>query len=320
MKNRTSSTRLAINAVALLVGTCGIPGVSHAYGDEGHQVVALVARTQMTSQAAEEADRLLKLDTNAFKMRDGGMTSDSWARQATWADYYRDSQRTTGALPEQIHSYSWHFVDIELNGGSLDTACFGFPKAAPGTLASQGPDPDCVVDKIEEFAAELASPLTPDAEKLLALKFLMHFVGDLHQPLHATDNLDHGGNTETAVVGTVKTALHAHWDTTFVTQIGAAAGTSSTDPQAVVAALRVPTHAEVNQWLGPPNPRVWALESYALAQSYVYGPLPQPTVTGTTSVYQLSATYAKNATAVTANQLLKAGYRLAAVLNAALSH
>ena len=66
--------------------------------------------------------------------------------------------------------------------------------------------------------------------------------------------------------------------------------------------------------------RAWALESYALAQSYVYGPLPAPTVAGTTSTDQLSAAYAKNATQVTGDQLLKAGYRLAAVLNTALVH
>jgi hypothetical protein len=303
---------------ALLATTVGPMEAACAFGDVGHEVVALVARAQLDAHAATEADRLLKLDAPAFKMRDGGMTSDSWARQATWADYYRDSQRTSGALPERIHSYAWHFVDIELNGGSLDSACFGFPKPAPGTPASQGPDPDCIVHKIEQFAAELASPEVPDPEKALALKFLMHFVGDIHQPLHAADNLDHGGNTETAVVDTSKAALHSHWDTTFVTRIGAAAGQSQTDPQAVVAALGQPTPVEAAQWSGPANPRAWALESYALAQSYVYGPLPTPVTTGTTTVYTLSPAYVKNATAVTANQLLKAGYRLAAILNAAL--
>jgi hypothetical protein len=311
--------RHGVRAVAaLLAGAFGASDAAWAFGDEGHEVVALVARAQLTPRVAAEADRLLKLDASAFKMRDGGMTSDSWERQATWADYYRDSQRRAGALPEQIHSYAWHFADIELNGGSLDSACFGFPKAAPGTPASQGPDPDCIVHKIEEFSAELASPEVPDSEKALALKFLMHFVGDIHQPLHAADNLDHGGNTETALVGTTKLALHAHWDTTFVTLIGAAAGQAQTDPKAVVAALGTPTPTQLAQWSAPANPRAWALESYALAQSYVYEPLPTPTKSGSTNVYALSATYVKNATAVTANQLLKAGYRLAALLNAAL--
>ena len=60
--------------------------------------------------------------------------------------------------------------------------------------ASAGSAQDCVVDKIDEFEAELASPSTAPAERLLALKYLLHFIGDLHQPLHASDNEDRGGN------------------------------------------------------------------------------------------------------------------------------
>ena len=228
-------------------------------------------------------------------MRDGGKTTDSWARQATWADYYRTSRTTTGALPNQIHSYAWHFVDIEPRGGSLQVACFAFPELTPGTVSSDGPDPDRVVNKIEQFEAELTTRSTPDAEKLLALKFLMHVVGDLHQPLHASDNLDRGGNDETAT-----------------------AGAPNLDAQSVANALRKPTPIEAARWLGPADPGNWALESYALAQNYVYGPLPTPTVTNGKTVYALSAQYTKNATAVTADQLLRTGHRLAAVLNSSL--
>lgn len=291
-----------------------------AFGDEGHEVVALVARAHMTPKAAAEADRLLQSDPTAFKMSDGGMTSDSFERQATWADYYRDSQRGSGKLPEQIHSYFWHFVDIEIHGGSLDVACFGFPMVAPGTLASQGPDPDCVVNKVEEFAAELSSPTTTDQEKVLALRFLMHFVGDLHQPLHASDDFDRGGNQKQASIGTAKAAaLHHHWDTTFVELIGAPVGGTTTDPKAVVLALRTPTAVELAQWQGAQSPRYWALESYALAQGYAYA-LPAPTSVAGKQVYELDATYVKNATSVTADQLNKAGYRLAAILNRALGN
>ena len=172
----------------------------------------------------------------------------------------------------------------------------------------------CVVNKIEQFAAELASPDVPDAEKLLALKFVMHFVGDLHQPLHASDNLDRGGNAEMATVaGGTPMPLHAHWDTTFVTLIGAPAGGRNTDPAAVVAALRTPSDTEKAQWLGPPNPRYWAYESYALAQGYAYGGLPRPVASGAASVYKLDDQYVKRASTVVSDQLAKAGYRLAAV-------
>jgi len=52
-------------------------------------------------------------------------------------------------------------------------------------------------DKIDEFAAELKDPATSDQERLYALQFYLHFVGDLHQPLHSSDNNDQGGNAET---------------------------------------------------------------------------------------------------------------------------
>ncbi len=209
-------------------------------------------------------------------------------------------------------------MDIELRGGSLQVACFAFPELTPGTVASDGPDPDCVVNKIEQFEAELTTRSTPDAEKLLALKFLMHVVGDLHQPLHASDNLDGGGNDETATAFGSTAALHSHWGTTFVEQIGATAGGPNLDAQSVANALRKPTPIEAARWLGPADPGNWALESYALAQNYVYGPLPTPTVTNGKTVYALSAQYTKNVTAVTADQLLRTGYRLAAVLNSSL--
>lgn len=306
-----------VPVVVLLGCLFGVPQ-ARAFGDEGHEVVALVARAHMTPQAAAEADRLLRGDSSAFRMADGGMTNDSFERQATWADYFRDSQRGAGKLPEQIHSYTWHFVDIEVHGGTLDVACFGFPPVAAGAAASDGPDPDCVVNKVEEFARELASPATGDAKKVLALRFLMHFVGDIHQPLHASDDMDKGGNGKLASIGTsAASSLHHHWDTTFVTMIGAAAGAAVTDPKVVMQSLVPPSSIELTQWQGTPNPRYWALESYALATGYAYA-LPPVTSGAAKPVYVLDATYVKNAVTVTAAQLNKAGYRLAAILNLAL--
>src|SRR5207253_2338205 len=127
----------------------------------------------------------------------------------------------------------------------------------------------------------------------------MHFVGDIHQPLHAADDFDRGGNDEIATVGAKKAALHSHWDGTFVQQIAAPADSPNTDAQGIANALRQPTAIEAAQWLAAPNPRLWALESYALAQNYVYGPLPQPTVAGTTRTYVLDDKYVRNAVQVT---------------------
>jgi hypothetical protein len=63
-----------------------------------------------------------------------------------------------------------------------------------GTVASSGPPKSCVVDKAKQFADELGAPGTDPKERLFALKFLLHFAGDMHQPLHSSDNNDRGGN------------------------------------------------------------------------------------------------------------------------------
>ena len=83
-------------------------------------------------------------------------------------------------------------MDTELAQPDLASACFDHPPLPAGVPASQGPPPACVVDKIDQFTAELSNPATGASERLLALKFLLHFVGDLHQPLHAADDHDAG--------------------------------------------------------------------------------------------------------------------------------
>jgi hypothetical protein len=104
-----------------------------------------------------------------------------------WADKYRDSDRDTTRNRYEA-TWRWHFVDIELGQQDLGPACFGHPALPPGVPASKGPPRACVVDKINQFAAELGDPATGASEQLLALQFLLHFVGDLHQPLHAADD------------------------------------------------------------------------------------------------------------------------------------
>src|SRR5262249_19143564 len=112
---------------------------------------------------------------------------------------------------------NWHFINIELKDGNLAAACFGHPGLPPGTPASRGPATACVVDKIDQFAAELAAADTHTSERRLALQFLLHFVGDIHQPLHAADDHDAGGNDKlVSATGFEPGKLHGYWDLEFV--------------------------------------------------------------------------------------------------------
>jgi len=92
-----------------------------------------------------------------------------------WADKYRDSDRN-GTGERYRRTRQWHFVDIEVDSPNLEQACHNHPRLPPGRPASRGPADACIVDKIDQFEAELANPETAPEERLVALKFLLHLV------------------------------------------------------------------------------------------------------------------------------------------------
>ena len=264
-----------------------------AWGDEGHMVVGLIANNYLTADVRAQVNAMLANDSS-------GLTATDIASEATWADKYRNAHRETAA---------WHFVDTEISDGDIDAACFGHPTLPANTPASAGVAQDCVVDKVDQFTVELRDPNTAPAERLLALQFLLHFIGDLHQPLHSSDSNDRGGNDETvSATGIAAGKLHAYWDTAFVNKLG-------TDQNQVASALIAKiSNAQIAQWQQQ-TPRDWSLEAFDLARTDAYGKLPTPDSSGK---YKLPATYVSNATSVVATQLSRAGVRLAKVLNDAL--
>ena len=159
-------------AYLLLATVLVAPRPVLAWGDEGHKVIGLIAEHYLDPAVRAKVATLLAADTDTLAGHD-------IASEATWADKYRDSDRDTTKLRYQA-TRQWHFVDIELTRPDLAAACFGHPQLPPGVLASNGSPQACVVDKIDQFAAELGDRATSASEQLLALKFLLHFVGDLH--------------------------------------------------------------------------------------------------------------------------------------------
>jgi hypothetical protein len=269
-----------------------------AWGDEGHEVVALIAQSRLDPVVRRNVEALLAADTDT-------LTAPNMAEAATWADKYRDFDRN-GA---RQHTRLWHFVDLELSAPDLDRACFDHPALPAGTLASNGPAQDCVVDKIDEFAAELANPSTDRSERVVALKFLLHLVGDLHQPLHAADDHDRGGNDKrVSGAGMHAETLHHYWDTDFVEQLGP-------NPQQIATKLSAHISATDARIWGRGNPGDWAMESFKVAKDDAYGRLPAPDGRGKVL---LTGEYITMADRDVALQLSKAGVRLAVMLNRAL--
>ncbi|KNZ31317.1 MAG: hypothetical protein AD742_19035 [Methylibium sp. NZG] len=305
----------------LLCGACGAFGITHpafGWGDDGHRIIAAVAEQQLTPAVRSRVRALLAGDAS-------GLTGPSIAEQATWADKWRDADRATTRLRYE-QTREWHYVNIPVSGtasaADIATACHGHPPLPAGTPASAGPPHACLIDKIDQFIAELRDPRTEPGERRLALQFLLHLIGDLHQPLHAGDDSDRGGNDKKlglgpeqaltlgrpALPGFTPDNLHQFWDTTVVRRLGAR-------PERVARELGRGIGPEQRRAWSRGTPTDWARESAGVARDHGYAGLPPP---GDDGRRTLTLAYVANATLIARQQLGKAGVRLGSVLNAAL--
>jgi hypothetical protein len=299
-------------------------GPGFGWGDEGHQIVATIAANILKTEnpaTLDKANAMLAADTN------NQWTRTDIASEATWADQLREKSPSGRRV-----TANWHFVNIDHDEPDLDKACFDHPRVSGP--ASAGPSPDCVVDKIVQFTDELRSPQTTLEEKLVALKFLLHFVGDIHQPLHAATRTDpaighhdYGGNCVGILRGRANEPqrLHAYWDTALVRS--ALGG----DPTGAAATLMALLTSENRQAWSGGTPADWAMESYKLAKSSAYAGVidhaPEQTGymfrdrrdhpdtrCGASNVYRIDANYDTQAERVVKEQLARAGVRLARLL------
>jgi hypothetical protein len=282
-------TVAALSALALL------PTQACAWGSEGHILVAAIARSRLSPETLAKVDAILAQD------HDASTPSDMMSR-AVWADVYRRDHRETS---------QWHFADVEKDHPDFDTACFGHPASAQP--ASAGPENACVIDRVADFARELGDPKTPMPERILALKFVLHFVGDMHQPLHVADNHDHGGNCILISLGGSRTVnLHSYWDTGVVLELG-------TDARDILTRLTADiTPDKAGAWsTGDFNS--WAHETNLIAFRTAYSFHTQPRCEQSPTPLLFPKGYDEAAQAAAATQIERAGVRLAVVLERALT-
>jgi hypothetical protein len=207
-----------------------------AWGPEGHEIIAHIAARELTPLARARIAALL-----------GGKAEAMMVVDANWADEIRDAQPQTA---------QWHFVDI--------------PLGSNGFLRSRDcPRGDCVVAQIDKDARNLADRKSPPARRAKALKFLIHFVGDVHQPLHCIDNHDRGGNTVAVRLGRRRTNLHHLWDTLLVEGMGE-------DAAAVAAGIEARLTPVEETALRSGTPVDWANESFRAAKRGIYGRRADP--------------------------------------------
>jgi hypothetical protein len=246
------------------------PTPAEAWGPAGHEVIALIALGELTPAARGQVAGLL--GSPAVMVQD-----------SNWADEIRDQRRDTGR---------WHFVDI--------------PLGAPGYDARRDcPGQDCVVAQIENDRRVLSDPRLSPAARAKALRFLIHFVADAHQPLHAEDNDDKGGNDVRVYLGRRRESLHRVWDSEVVEFLGR-------EPNQVADRIeRSITPDERRAWIGG-SPAQWANEAHAIARDRIYPPLHNR------RELRLPRDYAQAQAGLARLQLAKAGVRLAWLLNTTL--
>ena len=278
-----------------------LPSRAFAWDEEGHRVVALIADHYLDTAAKQKVDAMLAADTDT-------LTKHDIASEAVWADTHRNLDRKN-AQARMATTDSWHSVKIELDHPDLEAACEGHPPLPKGKPASQGPAA-CALDKVDQFAAELASKETSPAEKLLALKYLLNLVADLHQPLYVSDDHNDGGDqTRVAGGGADPGTLRHYWDADFIDYLG-------DDPKPIAEDLADGVRqSKTFGKMAEGTPADWTREAFALAKDHAYGKLPAKKADGS---YDLPPDYVTDAIETIRLQLARAGVRLATVLNRTL--
>jgi hypothetical protein len=314
--------RAAIFACLSVFALVSLPLPARAWGCEGHQVVALLAEKHLTPHALAMAKKILAegpIDPSLNRYCKPGAV-DALADASTWPDDIR---------PLRPETAPWHYVDIPLGTKLPDVEKYCDPKEG------------CVTRAITDQLAILRSADTDPQKRADALRFLIHFVGDLHQPLHATTNNDQGGNCVPVTFfdalpqlrnpqnESYAPNLHGVWDTNILGR-----ATAGKTVEQVAAELDQSFRGEMARWRkGPANIDAWAWESHQLAAKKVYPKLParipvealQPVMSCTDDDHiaarmlklneRLEEPYQNIAIPIVRQRLAQAGARLALLLN-----
>jgi len=310
-------------AVLLALSTLAVVPSAEAWGCKGHEVVALIAERHLSDRAHRIAVDLLATErTDSHLTHTCPETGDRFVDASTWADDIRRVRPRTGP---------WHFIDV--------------PRGAPKSDLSQycPPASGCITSALTEELQILRDRSLAPARRADALRFAIHFVGDIHQPLHASTNNDLGGNCvpvtffghTPAPADSQSTIfnpnLHEVWDTEIIERFSA--GKSVWD---LAQELERKFSGRISAWQGQSTDfAAWAWESHELAEKIAYERLPHllpietprpmrkcpasREVAASAGLLDLDENladdYQATASPVIQEQLVKAGARLAELLN-----
>ncbi|KAF2012642.1 hypothetical protein BU24DRAFT_494606 [Aaosphaeria arxii CBS 175.79] len=264
-----------------------------AWGTLGHTTVAIIAQQLVDKKTASLAQHLLN-DTS----------SNYLAHIATWADSYRKE-------PEGEFSSPLHYID------ALDQP----PKSCNVDYERDCPEEGCIVSAIANYTSRVQakSHKISLVERQKALKWIVHFIGDIHQPLHV-ENLEIGGNLINVTFDGKAANLHHIWDTEIPEKLigGYALEDSTRWATTLVGEIKNGSYAHYSKkWLrgidkhdSIETAMVWARDSNSYVCSTVV-----PDGADAVRDHELGGAYYDKAIPVVQLQVAKAGYRLAAWLN-----
>ena len=266
--------------ILVFLGTA--PPCAFAWGPVGHETVAYIARDHLTPKAALGVARLLE-------------PGQDMASVSNWAD---------SIVQERPWTADWHHIDLDVR-----------KNLTPADLADYCPRGKCVVGRIEWDIAVLKNPKDSRAAKREALKFLIHFIGDLHQPLHCANDSDRGGNEKFLRLRRSNgqgqgdwVKLHSYWDHLLEVK-------TLEDPRELASALESRISPGDRAAWERGDAADWAFESYLIAKHDIYSELPAGPLQGW-DVPTLPEDYdSGKMREIVDRQLEKAGIRLAFVLN-----
>lgn len=269
------------NCAVVFVFVTLISSCAFAWGPQGHRIIGEIAETRLTPAARLQVKELLG--------------NDDLAAIAVWADEIRS---------ERPETYGWHFVDIPMNasGFSEQRDCFRPDEKHPYTLQDHH---NCVVDRITKFRQVLANRNAPRQERVEALKFLVHFVGDVHQPMHAIGEARGGNDVHVSEFGSSQCGqhlcnLHFAWDTGLIEHAGISEKLYVARLNELIASRKLTVQADG-------TPAEWANESFLFAKKVWLN-----------EDGAVDETYFENNIGIVNRRLALAGIRLAREINQAL--
>jgi len=249
--------------VVISVTGAAYASVASAFGPAGHRIAGRVAEAYLCEEATVAVNRIGE--------------SDSLAELGQWADRIRTT-------PPWDESGPWHYLNIS------DSAEFD---------AYQSPSEGDMLWAISHYRSELGNDARGSSQQSQALKFLVHFIVDLHQPLHVGRESDRGGTTISVTYLNKRISLHRFWDTEALT--------SRDQPIRYYIDLAEPLASVVASTAPRDGERLWAAESFRLRDT-VYS---FDAETG-----WLDREYVRRAGAIVERRVAEAGLRLADQLNA----